>query len=496
VTERKKLDDKWVAKDRDDFIVEFRALEAAAAQSLTSCSIAGQSPEVSTARMAISPCLRQLHRELSGNSDDCCDEGVSRVLPEVVESTQSIYTGDAKRPGSASPATNYDAQALDNMSKTELRKLVSQTPGVSRNKRTPAGKWIPKTKEELIADFLALSASTQPLAGGRTAADKKKLRQERDRTRQREEKVKARTRDRQRSVQFRFAQGSYRKQEKYKAQKKLYEQAPRAKASRLLRRRARFWKQCLANWPKMRESSISRAASATASCALRFHSEGRLSILQHSLQKMLPCPDEPPLPACTLEPPLTEWEKHYNPARVRDGVVLAWVPFWVDVSKPSKMMVEVLGEAPYPWSSEQGKPSGFCPRYDAPCAKQKPRKTRGKIQTTHVEVAPKADEQRYVFQVEPVSFESGGEVHFQRHVQRTMYNVSEDDSEIPEECLTRLQAFFGTSAKVSEVRDGACLSPPYRCSATERTNVLRDLDLGAWSDKEFESGADRLFFTF
>ena len=150
--------------------------------------------------------------------------------------------------------------------------------------------------------------------------------------------------------------------------------------------------------------------------APRLHADGRISIMQHGIRRFLPRPDEPPLPATLAEPPKTEWEKHYKPIRMQNGSVVSCVPFWVDVSVPQKLMVEVLGESPYLWTSEQGKPSGFCPTEETPHFGQKARKAMGKVHAIDVEVAPQPSEQRRVFLVRPVSHRQGREIFFPQYV--------------------------------------------------------------------------------
>jgi hypothetical protein len=56
---------------------------------------------------------------------------------------------------------------LQKMTKLQLRQLATITPGFQRDKKTVAGKWIPKTSQEIAAGLLALpaSASTQALPG-------------------------------------------------------------------------------------------------------------------------------------------------------------------------------------------------------------------------------------------------------------------------------------------------------------------------------------------
>ena len=69
-------------------------------------------------------------------------------------------------PGSASTAHAFDPENLKNMTNAQLRSIATRTPGVTRDKKTSKGRWIPKRNKELVADLLA---STQALPGRLTA---------------------------------------------------------------------------------------------------------------------------------------------------------------------------------------------------------------------------------------------------------------------------------------------------------------------------------------
>ena len=187
----------------------------------------------------------------------------------------------------------HDAETLRRMPQAELRALASRTPGVSRNKKASKGKWIPKSSEELVAELLTASASTQSLTGGRSSAEKKWRRLEFQRRRQKGEEYKAGRRTRENTEKYKFAKKSRRGQEKYKAKKRMYENSAKAKLSRLQRKAARFWAPCLSNWSAVRSKVAKRAEISTPAFAPRFHADGRVSILQGGLVKYLPCPIEP-----------------------------------------------------------------------------------------------------------------------------------------------------------------------------------------------------------
>jgi hypothetical protein len=242
VTERKKIGVKWVPKDRSDFLAEFKALEATAAgaQPLASSAAVAQKSKPLHPRLGISPRLRQLHRELSGTSDDSGEDTVAKSLPQLTEEPGCASASNTRGPGSASPDVRYGAEALGNMSKTKIRVLAAQTPGVSVDKKTPEGKWTHKTKAELVADLLAVFTSTQSLTGGCSATAKKQSRLEHQRTRKKSEKYKlarskheksvrfrAKARLKERAPKFRLAQNTRRKQESYKVRKRLYEDSPK-----------------------------------------------------------------------------------------------------------------------------------------------------------------------------------------------------------------------------------------------------------------------------
>jgi len=61
-------------------------------------------------------------------------------------------------PGSASADTSLDVGKVSGMNKVQLRALAIQLPGISRNRKTSAGKWIPKTCQELRQELSALKA--------------------------------------------------------------------------------------------------------------------------------------------------------------------------------------------------------------------------------------------------------------------------------------------------------------------------------------------------
>ncbi len=231
------------------------------------------------------PGLPRTFRHCSGGADMDVNPG----LPEAVD------TCSRNGPGSASSAGIFDLKALRSMSKKQLWTLASQTPGVSRNKRTSEGKWAPKRNAQLITDFLALKISTWSLAGGRPAAEK--ARQERKNTLKKTETYKAKRRLLERYPKCKFAKRARRNQEKHKEQKRQYERAPKAKVSRVQRKAARFWAPCLSNWRAMdQEGDIdeqTRAANSGAAYAPRFHPDGRVSIIQGGAEKFLPCPLEP-----------------------------------------------------------------------------------------------------------------------------------------------------------------------------------------------------------
>ena len=81
--------------------------------------------------------------------------------------------------------------------------------------------------------------------------------------------------------------------EEFERQKRLYEKSLKAKVARLQRRSVQFWAPCLCNWIAMRTNVDRRAANNEAAYAPRFHSDGRISILQDKVEKFLPCPQEP-----------------------------------------------------------------------------------------------------------------------------------------------------------------------------------------------------------
>ena len=81
---------------------------------------------------------------------------------------------DANAPtvsGSAPAASVASDSAYEGLTYKQLQREARRTPGVIDKKKTAEGEWFPKSKEELIADLR--SAAAQPLAGPRTAEEKK-----------------------------------------------------------------------------------------------------------------------------------------------------------------------------------------------------------------------------------------------------------------------------------------------------------------------------------
>ncbi len=58
-------------------------------------------------------------------------------------------------PGSASNL-GYDPQALESLDYKELQGLAIRIPGVARDEKNEAGKFVPKTVSELKAELVAL----------------------------------------------------------------------------------------------------------------------------------------------------------------------------------------------------------------------------------------------------------------------------------------------------------------------------------------------------
>ena len=63
-------------------------------------------------------------------------------------------------PGSASALSGIDASKFATMNWVQLRGLANKTPGITRNKKNPTGKWIPKTCHELRKELLALKQAS------------------------------------------------------------------------------------------------------------------------------------------------------------------------------------------------------------------------------------------------------------------------------------------------------------------------------------------------
>ena len=109
---------------------------------------------------------------------------------------------------------------------------------------------------------------------------------------------------------FKSAKQARQRTEGYKAKKRLWERGPKAKISRQQRKWARFWEPCFFNWNLVRGRPGKTEINKAPAFAPRFHSDGRISILQHGVAKYLPCPDEAPL----LEPePQQAWSESSQP---------------------------------------------------------------------------------------------------------------------------------------------------------------------------------------
>ena len=109
--------------------------------------------------------LKFVDASIARESSHSSAEVAKRVL-------QSLSDG----PGSASSAASACSASivpvlapglLQKMTKLQLRQLATITPDFQPDKKTVAGKWIPKTSQEIAAGLLALpaSASTQALPG-------------------------------------------------------------------------------------------------------------------------------------------------------------------------------------------------------------------------------------------------------------------------------------------------------------------------------------------
>ena len=77
------------------------------------------------------------------------------------------FLRDGGEPGPANMAPQMYPELIRTMTKEQLRDCASKGHGMRRNKKTSAGKWIPKTCKELRTELLVLMASrpTQALPG-------------------------------------------------------------------------------------------------------------------------------------------------------------------------------------------------------------------------------------------------------------------------------------------------------------------------------------------
>ena len=145
ITERKKVDGKWVPKGRDDLLAEFKALQIAAAPSQTL-----EKPSRCPA-IGISPRLRQLRRELSGTSDDSGEEAAAGFMPPVLPGSAS--TGGIQEPGSASSVAASSPNALEFLSLLQLRAIASRTPGMTTDKKTQRESGDTRSNKSCLQNF-------------------------------------------------------------------------------------------------------------------------------------------------------------------------------------------------------------------------------------------------------------------------------------------------------------------------------------------------------
>ena len=219
------------------------------------------------------------------------------------------YIAGADRYG---PLRQHQSQARKDLAKAQRCKALEEMQHYLQSLHAGAQqeafsvKSIRPEPGSASSDMTAHGKAYGKVSGGRSVADKKQTRVERQRARQRsqnykakrnarekEEQLKVRNRRKQVTQKFRFAQNARRKQEKFKVKKRLYEKSQRAKISRVQRRSARFWAPCLCNWSAVRSDVATRKANNAANFAPRFHADGRISILQHGMERFLPCPQEP-----------------------------------------------------------------------------------------------------------------------------------------------------------------------------------------------------------
>ena len=200
--------------------------------------------------------------------------------------------------------------ALDSLSTGQLRQLASQTPGISRDKKVSTGKWIPKTRREIIADYTrAERGANQALPGMRSALAKKMA----QRKRQTQEQYKVRKRQKSWQMAIRLRERLRQTSNQYKEKKRTRENAPAAKLARGQRRQFTFWKDCFRKWNALSKycrswrrcvchssdadgNQVGALGDAfqwqeqvnTGPYAPCFHAGGRFSLLQHGVRHWLP----------------------------------------------------------------------------------------------------------------------------------------------------------------------------------------------------------------
>ena len=298
----------------------------------------------------IAPYLRHLHRELSGSSVSNAGEEKTAAVPGSASISiglepmvASSVTGlpqrndvDKETTAKSLLGAPGSASALSCLSLTQLREKVRETPRISEKKKHE-GKWIPKSKEELIDDLEKIPA---PGSASASTPPDTMTKIQRDAIRKQTEEYKAKAREREatrrqtdaykQKERERYARRSqtddYKAKEKERHAAPAYkeQQASARKVGRSHRRQVKFWEWALHQWretihadcmrevhrtydahqdetianDELLEVTLPRVIDRTTAIsdqpyALCFRCDGSIAIKQHGIINVLPNVDPP-----------------------------------------------------------------------------------------------------------------------------------------------------------------------------------------------------------
>ena len=340
ISEKKKVEGKWVPKDSDDLIADLEAFapgSASAPQLLDPMTISESNSERKQANITQ---LREKVRQAPGIKEKKKVGGkwVPKDRDDLIADLEAFAPGSASAPQLLDPMTmseNNSKRKQTNI--TQLRKKVRQAPGISEKKNVE-GEWIPKDSDELLADLAGFAQSS----GSASMPTNPISKSERDAKRRQTEVHKAREVTRKQSDEYKAKEKALRQTEdykskererytarsqteEYKSKERERHAAPAYKARaatsvkmwRAQRKQLKFWEQSFVRWHEsvgdilhgmVRECVFSVPEDSTEQtrrnvwqCALGemttisvqpyapcFSSDGSVSIVQHGISYTLP----------------------------------------------------------------------------------------------------------------------------------------------------------------------------------------------------------------